>query len=142
MFTFAPFFSLIQVLMDIECWCSQDFNNFTGSLNYLRDLPLNLSRNRLTGRSREPILSSLNQIISGCCLLSTQYCEFGQTPYPTARALRNDPKEPIGTTRSQYAGPLPVRLVDITLELTIYCWNKYLCRCHFVLLFILSDWSR
>ena len=89
--------------MDLERLCSQDFNNFIGSLVTTR-ATVKPAQNQLTGWSREPIVPN------------PQYCESGQLPDPTERTLRNDSKEPIGATRSQYAEPLPVRLVDTTLE--------------------------
>ena len=49
--------------------------------------------------------------------------------------------ELIGATRRQHAEPLSVRLVNTTYKLIICCQNKYLCSCHFVLFFILFDWS-
>ena len=101
-----PPFSPIQVSMDLERLCSQDFNDFTSSQSnesYRSNLSKDQLTNQLTDRSREPF--PVQPIIRSTlvrCIPSPQYRQSGRIMDSTACALRNYPKEPFGATRSHH----------------------------------------
>ena len=109
-----------KVSMDLERLCTQDFNNFTSSLHYTRSYRWTCSGDSSPIGPGSPFPSSLSQIISGCCVPSPQYSEFGELPEPYCVCAQGRSRERIGATMRQHAEPLPVRLVNTTLEMTIF----------------------
>ena len=70
-------------------------------------------------RSAQGARPALVRLFLAAVYQSPQYSEFGELPEPYCVCAQERSQEPIGATRRQHAEPLPVRLVNTTLELTI-----------------------
>ena len=109
----------MQISMDLERLCSQDFNDFTSSQATTRATVRTCTEPAHRSIKGAVIRLAHNQIISGLLCTEPPVPRVRTNPGPYCARAQEGLQEPIGATRRQYAEPLPVRLVNTTLELTI-----------------------